>query len=452
MDRVALIRGAAFALGVLVSSVAAAQPSAVSWPNVVLKYATDGTPLLHPRVPLASTAAGGGAATLNATQRLAIGNAMANLQLTRNVPLLNLAKVARIAAWGMGPLALLGLALDTYEYVGGQWVQPDPLAPPYGDRWYRNGMANGACRQTPASCSYGDALAAAISSPCVGNPQYVDCRLNGSVVRTSGDPNNPSSTLMFTVPIAYTYAPNGQVVTLNGAISAGPVDEAAPDSGGTVPGSESGLEADIVAALQAQPTLAGQVLDAALASSAARAELLADAMGITGPATVDGGTTTSTKVDTAGTTTIQTATTYNLSYQGDTVNLTQTKVETITDPANNVTTTTTTTATPTGEPPPPEEQSKFCEEFPEASACQELGEHEPDGELGEEQRALSWSPELSAAGSCPAPITLSIMGSTQSLEWSSVCDLASGVRPVVIALAWLSAAVFVFGVGRVTAS
>lgn len=440
MDRAALIRSAVLALGLVVSGVSLAQPSAVSWPSVVLKYATDGTPLLQPRVPLASTAAGGGAATLNASQRLAIGSASANLNLTRNVPVANLAKVARVAARALGPVALAGLVYEGLQYLSGEWVKPEDgagtLANPQGC-WKESGGT--VCYSSAADlCSYRGGLYGGSLNIIPASSGWV---MDGGLKRWDCK-NNGSGSSYGTAFLA----PADECAV--GSVYAGGACTAA----GTIPATDSDLEISFQQGLIASPSLAGQVLDAALASSAARAELLADAMGITGPASVDGGTKTSTKVDTAGMTTIQTATTYNLSYSGDTVTLTQTNVETVTDPASNVTTTTTTTEAPTGEPPPPEEQSKFCEEFPDASACQELGEHEPDGELGEEQRALSWSPELSAAGSCPAPITLSIMGSTQSLEWSSVCDLASGVRPVVIALAWLSAAVFVFGVGRVTAS
>lgn len=407
---------------------------------------------------LPSVASGGGAASLKASQALVIGNAVAELQLTRNVAVANVAKVARVAARVLGPLALLGLVYDGVQWVGGEWLTDDPLGLPVGATW-GHGVGSGQCANAAtggctveamqaardALYTTGDVTGFTWEGPWPGTYAWPYIETSN---RTSCLQANTSCRWIWRVLRHETGQPDTaiQVTTYSFTGASG----ASEPSG--VPASDQDLEISFQQGLIASPSLAGQVLDAALASSAARAELAAEALQVAGPATVDGGTTTSTRVDTAGTTTIQTATTYNLSYQGDTVNVTQTSVETVTDPSNNVTTTTTTTATPTGDPPPPEEQSKFCEEFPDASACQELGEHEPDGELGEEERALSWLPELSAAGSCPGPITLSIMGSTQSLEWSSVCDLASGVRPVVIALAWLSAAVFVFGVGRVTAS
>lgn len=345
-----------------------------------------------------------------------------------------------MAARALGPVAVLGLAYDGVQWVGDQWMADGELPPDVTIVSVTDEAALAQC-STWSFPGYSTAMGE--------NYEWIAGRVN--VASPGGQPPPPGFSNVINCRVGgvwYDVARRPKQCV----IGAHPATGECITQGEPVPATDEQLEISFQQGLIASPSLAGQVLDAALASSAARAELLADAMGITGPATVDGGTKTSTKVDTAGTTTIQTATTYNLSYSGDTVTVTQTNVETVTDPASNVTTTTTTTEAPTGEPPPPEEKSKFCEEFPDASACQELGEHEPDGELGEEQRSLSWSPELSAAGSCPAPITLSIMGSTQSLEWSSVCDLASGVRPVVIALAWLSAAVFVFGVGRVTAS
>jgi hypothetical protein len=448
MAAVSLIRGALSLALVAGCGAALAQPSAVSWPNVVLKYATDGTPILHPRVAAASTAAGGGAATLNAAQKLAIGNAVANLQLTRNVPLLNVAKLARIAAWGVGPLALLGLALDAYEYVNGVWLTAPEVDPSLhlSGQWrpYNSAPAaiRGEFRGTPeAACDVWFAYKGYTKSSVAFYSGSVGHYSPGDQWKCTAVEGGGIWTTVIRDASTFPGCAGGVGVDSKGLCLPG---------GGSVPGTQEGLEADIAAALQAQPSLAGQVLDRALQDSQARAELVADAMGISGPATVDGGTKTSTRVDTAGTTTIQTATTYNLSYQGDTVNVTQTRVETVTDPQNQVTTTTTTTAAPTGEPPPPEERSKFCEDFPDASACEELGEPEEQAELPSEDRDLSFDQELSDAGSCPGPYSLSILGRSYSLEWTPLCDLASGVRPVVIALAWLSAIVFVFAVGSRT--
>lgn len=394
---------------------------------------------------LPSVAAGGGAASLKAAQALVIGNAMANLELTRNVPLANLAKVARVAAWGMGPSVVLGLALTGLEWASDHWESMQGGQSPE--------LFSGTCSGPyPAEFS-------TLGEMCENNVyQFVSYY--------PGLSNYPPGV----VPLGWTDANSvpcsnypalcGGATSGFGGIARRPkivcTGGVPADVGGNcpavAPASESELESAISSALQAQPSLAGQVLDRALEDSQARAQLAAGPLGITGPATVDGGTTTSTRVDTAGTTTIQTQRTYNLSYQGDTVNLTQTQVETVTDPANNVTTTTTTTDTPTGDPPPPDEPPDLCAENPDASGCAPFGTPEPPTPLPQEDRTVSVAPEMSAAGACPAPQAFSIAGQSFQLTYDGACEFAQGIRPVVLAVAWMGAFVFLFSIGRAQTS
>lgn len=365
---------------------------------------------------LPSVAAGGGAASLKASQALVIGNSVAALQLSRNVPLLNVAKLARIAAWGVGPVALLGLALDAYQYVDGVWhVEEEQTRYTFGGTVEAFTLQQALDHYAATAPQYAPGVAFGRDVWGVSSPVRI-C--------SAGWPGN-----------ACQFWQKGGTTTTE-----------------QVPTDEASLEAAIAAALQAQPSLAGQVLDRALEDSQARAQLAADPLGITGPSTVDGGSTTSTRVDTAGTTTIQTQTTYNLSYQGDTVNLTQTQVETVTDPANNVTTTTTTTDAPTGDAPPPDEPPDLCAENPDASGCAPFGTPEPPTPLPEEDRTVSFAPEMSAAGACPAPQAFSIAGQSFQLTYDGACEFAQGIRPVVLAVAWMGAFVFLFSIGRAQTS
>lgn len=100
--------------------------------------------------------------------------------------------------------------------------------------------------------------------------------------------------------------------------------------------------------------------------------------------------------------------------------------------------------------PKPEEQQQLCEKFPDILACQKLDTPEAK-DLAREEVQISISP-LGGWGAedaaCPAPKTAMVMGREVSLSWQPVCDFATGLRPLVIALAWLSAATMLIVVAR----
>lgn len=100
--------------------------------------------------------------------------------------------------------------------------------------------------------------------------------------------------------------------------------------------------------------------------------------------------------------------------------------------------------------PKPEEQQQLCEKFPDILACQKLDTPEAQ-DLAREEVQISISP-LGGWGAedaaCPAPKTAMVMGREVSLSWQPVCDFATGLRPLVIALAWLSAATMLIVVAR----
>lgn len=177
----------------------------------------------------------------------------------------------------------------------------------------------------------------------------------------------------------------------------------------------------------------------------------------TGPSSVPGDTITSTTSGPAGQTTSTTHTTHNISYDTNTTNntttvtITNTTTTTTTAP-DGTTTTETSTRAPAegGTVPPPEEPKPFCELYPTASACAELGET-PDEELEEQSVDVLWDQQGGAAGACPAPIQISVLGSQYAVQWTPICQVASGIRPIVIGLAWLSAAVWLFLMARARA-
>lgn len=201
-------------------------------------------------------------------------------------------------------------------------------------------------------------------------------------------------------------------------------------------------------ALAADPNKAPAVLEK-IVESVPPLDLEPQALQVSGPASVQGPTSSSTTINANGTTVDNRSVVYNMTYNGGNVTVTQTTTSTITYPDNSTETNTTSTQAGDGggsEKPP--EQSDLCKDHPDISACQELGRDDPDvPDLPHQERTFSMAPEMSAAGSCPASASLSILGKSYQLSWQPLCDLASGVRPVVLALSWLGAAVFVFGVG-----
>lgn len=63
------------------------------------------------------------------------------------------------------------------------------------------------------------------------------------------------------------------------------------------------------------------------------------------------------------------------------------------------------------------------------------------------EQAFSYS-DISSGGDCPAPVNLTIAGHQIAIEYTPVCRLATGLRPVVILLAWLAAGYIVLGGNR----
>lgn len=170
---------------------------------------------------------------------------------------------------------------------------------------------------------------------------------------------------------------------------------------------------------------------------------------LSGPSSVQGGTTSSTTTGPAGTTITNTTTNYDITYQGDTVTVTQNTTTTTTRPDGSTETTTETkTPAPGTEAPAPTEteQTPFCELYPDASACQPLGSA-GDQELNAETRTVELD-YTGAAGSCPAPHMMNLQGKSVSFSYGPLCDFAQGIRPLVIALSMLFAGLFLLSVAR----
>lgn len=111
--------------------------------------------------------------------------------------------------------------------------------------------------------------------------------------------------------------------------------------------------------------------------------------------------------------------------------------------------------TTTGETKKETTKAGFCEENPSASMCSDICEEQPDllqclkvGDPGEEpdiqeqnKSVSSVTPYASGSGSCPASVSLP---HGAEFSYAPMCSFASGVRPIVLAIAWLLAGGMIF--------
>ncbi|MEF3074886.1 virulence factor TspB C-terminal domain-related protein [Methylobacter sp. Wu1] len=89
-----------------------------------------------------------------------------------------------------------------------------------------------------------------------------------------------------------------------------------------------------------------------------------------------------------------------------------------------------------------------CDKYPNSIGCQDISKGDapkadtiPTIDVPIVFNPVSWG----GSGSCPAPGTINLHGSTVEISYQPYCDIASAIRPIVIALAFMSAAYIVFG-------
>lgn len=90
-------------------------------------------------------------------------------------------------------------------------------------------------------------------------------------------------------------------------------------------------------------------------------------------------------------------------------------------------------------------KKEFCEAHPDSLICKDLDVPD-ETPIPETNKSISVTPDsgwLSGTGSCPASIKLKAGGA--EFSYKPYCDFLSGLRPVLIAVAWLSAAFILIG-------
>lgn len=103
-----------------------------------------------------------------------------------------------------------------------------------------------------------------------------------------------------------------------------------------------------------------------------------------------------------------------------------------------------------GDKPKPDDQQSLCEKHPDIVACQRLGDVQPEALAAKTvsvsiQREDGFGP---ADGACPAPKEFVILGKQMAFRWDLICDFASGIRPLLVGFAYLSAALAFLGLSR----
>lgn len=104
---------------------------------------------------------------------------------------------------------------------------------------------------------------------------------------------------------------------------------------------------------------------------------------------------------------------------------------------------------PAGEKP---EQFDLCKEHPDIIACQVFKPDELEAKpVPNENKTLAITPDNgwgASSASCPADKSASLSFGPIAFSYEPLCLFASGIRPMVIALAWFSAALTFFGFAR----
>lgn len=199
----------------------------------------------------------------------------------------------------------------------------------------------------------------------------------------------------------------------------------------TIPATEEQVSAKVEGSASAKARAADMLRDAV--AGGATVPEVAPAT-ITGPATTSGPS----KVVTgpAGVTT--TTTTYGHTYNTTNNTYNYTTTTSVTNPAGETETTT--------EEPPVDE----CTKNPGSLMCAKL-DSVADEPFEPESRNVAITPAASFGAdnaSCPAPAVFSVHGQSITMSYQLYCDYATGLRPIVLALAWLGAAFLFMGAVR----
>ncbi|MDD2943637.1 MAG: virulence factor TspB C-terminal domain-related protein [bacterium] len=92
-------------------------------------------------------------------------------------------------------------------------------------------------------------------------------------------------------------------------------------------------------------------------------------------------------------------------------------------------------------------QETACDKNPNLASCAELGTISDDVPLGIKTITVSsiTPVQVGGAGACPAPHAMVIKGQTYYMPFTTYCNFANGIRPIILVFAWLAAAGILVG-------
>lgn len=97
--------------------------------------------------------------------------------------------------------------------------------------------------------------------------------------------------------------------------------------------------------------------------------------------------------------------------------------------------------------PKPDDKPGLCELYPDILACVKLDQPE-DADLPNSEKPISITPDSGWGAdnaACPAPRMLNVQGRQIPIPFDLFCTYMNGMRPIIIAMAWLSAAFILLG-------
>ncbi|NMG46950.1 hypothetical protein GO613_02380 [Azoarcus communis] len=361
------------------------------------------------------------------------------LHASREVPKSAVVSAGRFAARALGPVAIAATAYEAYGlfYQNDEWVVPEARGAGgssfSGWNW-RHHQATGSCRTSSSTCSYEQAAQEACS---------VAPGSNGSVWH--GNYNSSAYTCRRTDTTTWTTAASKTTVYVPSY----------------VPATDANIESSLTQSFTADPSRMPAVLQAAISAGYVPSWGPTQA---SGPSSVIGPSTTTTTQTASGTQTTVTNNTYNLSYNGDTVTITNTTTKNTVHPDGSQTTETTTTQPSPNQTPEDADDQQYSLDFEESPFPEIPDFYEqkyPDGFLGawNARKAELQSTSLfslvtaftsgaPAAGTCPSwSMNLNMPGvvSLGTHNLAPPCEVWPFIKAIMIITALFVARRLIFG-------
>lgn len=330
-----------------------------------------------------STSAGAGA--MRAGQLLTAPGASTELTLSRAITAANIARGLRIATSLGSIVGLAGLAYEGIIWATDHWAVPADAYPYPANtsanrNFYQDSFSGQTCNLASQHCSFSQVVTwwLAKEAAIYGGTWTYQGVTSAGTCATVGNCTH-------TITIKSGATTHTRTIYSNGS------DGPSPGVGAAA--TDAQVETSFTNALQADPSKAGPMIEW-VAEAVPLYDFGPGPIEVSGPSSVAGPVTTTTKQEGGQTYTTTNQTTYNLTFQGDTVTVTTTTNSTTVDASNNVVSQSTTTTQAPASPeqvPAPQEKPKDPCGLPGTPACKidETGTPTAESTVSAGQSALS---------------------------------------------------------------